>query len=79
MCMQRPSASVGMEDCGRKMGQRGAQKDQKKPANSPNQRFYKVEYTLLDGSVKLVPLCGIHCCPGMWTARTTTPVITFWM
>jgi hypothetical protein len=37
----------------------------KKPANSPNQHFYKVEYTLLDGSVKLVPLCGIHCCPGM--------------
>jgi hypothetical protein len=52
-------------------------KIEKKPANSPNQCFYKVEYTLPDGSTKLVPLCDVHCCLGMWTAITTTPAATF--
>jgi hypothetical protein len=56
-----------------KMGVGGAPKHQKKPVNGQNQRFYKVEYTLLDGSTKLLPLQDIHCCPGKWTDMMPTP------
>jgi Transposase IS4 len=46
---------------------------EKKPVNSQNQHFYKVEYTLPDGSMKLLPLWDIHCCPGKWIDTTPTP------
>jgi hypothetical protein len=46
---------------------------EKKPVNGQNQRFYEVEYTILDGSTKLLLLRDIHCRPGKWIDTTPTP------